>query len=248
MSEPGTNPPDDGGLELRGVRVAVGAFRLGPISLALACGDYLAIMGPGGCGKTTLLKTIAGILRPAAGEIHIGGRRVDHLPSCRRNVGYVPQHSLLFPHQTVAANVRFGLRYADGSSAQRQARFDRAVELTGVAGLLNRFPATLSGGEARRVALARALAIDPAILLLDEPLSMLDPDARHSLVETLCGIRRETGTVTLHVTHHAEEAQPVASVCATMLAGRIVTCALSGEILPGAEGSAGPATERVPRI
>ena len=100
--------------------IALGEFRLGPISLALADGDYLAIMGPGGCGKTTLLRTIAGILRPAAGEIHIGGRRVDDLPSYRRGVGYVPQHSLLFPHRTVADNVRFGLRYADGSQAERQ--------------------------------------------------------------------------------------------------------------------------------
>jgi len=221
MSGPSNHRRRGEALQLRGVCIALGEFRLGPISLALDCGDYLVILGPGGCGKTTLLKTIAGILRPAAGEIHIGGRRVDGLPSYRRHVGYVPQHSLLFPHRTVAANVRFGLRYADGSKAQREARFARAVELTGVAGLLDRFPASLSGGETRRVALARALAVTPAVLLLDEPLSMLDPEARQSLVETLCGIRRETRTVTLHVTHHAEEAQPVATACATMLAGQI---------------------------
>jgi ABC-type Fe3+/spermidine/putrescine transport system ATPase subunit len=225
--------PCGSALQLRDVRIALGEFCLGPISLALDGGDYLAIMGPGGCGKTTLLRTIAGILRPAAGEIHIGGRRVDDLPSYRRGVGYVPQQSLLFPHRTVAGNVRFGLRYADTSTAQRNARFARAVELTGVTGLLDRFPATLSGGEARRVALARALAVAPAVLLLDEPLSMLDPEARQSLVATLCGIRRETRTVTLHVTHHAEEAQPLASACAMMLAGRIVAQGPAGEVLPG---------------
>jgi ABC-type Fe3+/spermidine/putrescine transport system ATPase subunit len=209
------------GLDLRDVTVAVGQFRLGPLSLTLDCGDYLAILGPTGCGKTTLLKTIAGILRPATGEIHIGGRRVDDLPAHRRRLRYVPQHSLLFPHRKVADNVRFGLRYAPGDKGRQRTRFERAVELTGVAALLDRYPATLSGGEARRVALARALAVEPAVLLLDEPLSMLDPEARQSLLETLCSIRHEARTVTLHVTHHAEEAQPVASACATMLAGRI---------------------------
>ena len=222
MSGPANDHLGGEALRLQDVSITLGEFGLGPISLSLACGDYLAIMGTGGSGKTTLLRTIAGILRPAAGEIHIGGRRVDDLPSYRRGVGYVPQHSLLFPHRTVADNVRFGLRYAAGSQAERKARFAQAVELTGVTGLLDRFPATLSGGEARRVALARALAVTPAVLLLDEPLSMLDPEARQSLVATLGGIRRETRTVTLHVTHHAEEAQPVASACALMRAGRIV--------------------------
>ena len=222
MSGPSNHLPCGEALRLQDVCIALGDFRLGPISLALDCGDYLAIMGPGGCGKTTLLRTIAGILRPADGQIHVGGRRVDDLPSHRRSIGYVPQHSLLFPHRTVAGNVRFGLRYSQCSKDQRKARFERAVELTGVAHLLDRYPGTLSGGEARRVALARALAVTPAVLLLDEPLSMVDPEARQSLVETLCGIRRETRTVTLHVTHHVEEAQPVATACATMLAGRIV--------------------------
>jgi putative spermidine/putrescine transport system ATP-binding protein len=227
--------PDGEFFQLRAVGLALGEFRLGPISLTLQRGDYLAIMGPSGCGKTTLLKTIAGILRPEAGEIYIGGRRVDDLPSCRRSIGYVPQHSLLFPHQTVANNVRFGLRYTACSSGERQSRLARAVELTGVAGLLNRFPTTLSGGEARRVALARALAVTPTVLLLDEPLSMLASEARQALLETLRGIRRETHTVTLHVTHNAEEAEAVASACAVMLDGRIVAQKPVGQFSSGAD-------------
>jgi ABC-type Fe3+/spermidine/putrescine transport system ATPase subunit len=225
----GPTIPCGEGLRLREVSIALGQFRLGPISLALAPGDYLAIMGPGGCGKTTLLRTIAGILRPAAGEMWIGARRIDGLPPHRRKIGYVPQHSLLFPHLTVAGNVRFGLRYANASKAGRRDRFTRAVELARINGLLDRLPATLSGGEARRVALARALALDPPVLLLDEPLSMLDPEARQSLLDTLQDIRRQAGTVTLHVTHHAEEVQAVASHWAAMLGGRIVDQGAAGE-------------------
>jgi len=227
--------PSAEALRLCNVTTVLGAFRLGPVSLTLAGGDYLAVLGPGGCGKTTLLKTIAGILRPVAGEIHINGRRADRVPSHRRGVGYVPQHSLLFPHMTVAGNVRFGLRYARGATAQREERFARAVELTGTAGLLGRYPATLSGGESRRVALARALAVSPAALLLDEPLSMLDPEARCSLLETLRNISRQTGVVTLHVTHHLDEVRAVAGQCAVMRAGRIATYGPAAEVLASME-------------
>jgi ABC-type Fe3+/spermidine/putrescine transport system ATPase subunit len=217
-------------LVVRGLRVSLGEFRLGPISLSLRRGDYLVLMGPSGCGKTTLLKAIAGLLPPEGGEIHIGGRQVDRLPSRRRGVGYVPQHSLLFPHMSVADNVGFGLRYASAPAARRQERFTRAVELAGVGGLLKRYPATLSGGEARRVALARALAVAPAVLLLDEPLSMLDAGARIELQETLRAIRQQAPMAAVHVTHQADEAQAVANCRASMNAGQIVIASPAGDI------------------
>ena len=199
-----------------------GAFQLGPISLTLQRGDHLVLMGPSGCGKTTLLKTLAGLLPSNAGEIHIGGQRMDGVPSQQRRVGYVPQHSLLFPHLTVADNVRFGLRYADFSAAQRRERFAQAVAQTDVGGLLGRYPATLSGGEARRVALARALAVGPAVLLLDEPLSMLDADARAALLAALRDIARERRVAVMHVTHYSEEAAAVATRIVAMQAGRLI--------------------------
>lgn len=242
MSDHGTNDSAAEALVARNLRVVLGDFRLGPISMILRHGDYLVLMGPSGCGKTTLLKALAGLLPPDAGEIHIAGRRVDGLPSRHRRVGYVPQHSLLFPHITVADNVRFGLRYADIPAAWRQERFVRAVELTGVADLLTRYPATLSGGEARRVALARALAIDPAVLLLDEPLSMLDSDARGELIETLRGIRQGARVVALHVTHQTEEARAIATRLATMQAGQLVmgaSAAQASSPTPGCDTTTG---------
>ena len=228
MPESRTKSNADEILVVRELRGGQGDFRLGPVSMTLRRGDYLVLMGPSGCGKTTLLKTLAGLLPPDSGEIHVAGVRVDHLPSRRRGVGYVPQHSLLFPHMTVADNVRFGLSYAAISAAQRQERFSRAVELTGVGSLLSRYPATLSGGEARRVALARALAVDPAVLLLDEPLSMLDSDARTELLATLRGIRQEARAVAVHVTHQSEEVGAIATCVATLQAGQLIMSSPAG--------------------
>jgi ABC-type Fe3+/spermidine/putrescine transport system ATPase subunit len=225
-------------LALRDLRVTIGSFRLGPIALALRQGDYLVLMGPSGCGKTTLLKAIAGILQPESGEIRLGGRRVDGSPPQHRGVGYVPQHSLLFPHLTVAGNVRFGLRYSGSSLRERERCAAEAIQRAGVDGLLDRYPDTLSGGETRRVALARALAINPAVLLLDEPLSMLDPEARRTLLETLRRIRAETGVVTVHVTHLWEEARMIGGVCAMMREGRIAAQGPVARILNEADEAA----------
>ena len=209
-------------LEAKDLCVVQGSFRLGPISLCLRSGDYLMLMGPSGSGKTTLLKTLAGILPLTAGTIHINGVNITQLTSHTRQVGYVPQHSLLFPHLTVAANVRFGLPYCGDSKGDRESRFAEVVELAGIDGLLSRFPGTLSGGEARRVALARALAVRPFVLLLDEPLSMLDVEARDGLLGALRVIRDRAGVVILHVTHQQAEAQAVATRSAMLQAGRLM--------------------------
>lgn len=222
MSDAQANAATADTLKVQDLCATVGAFRLGPVSLRLERGDYLVLMGPSGCGKTTLLKALAGLLPPVAGEIRLGTVRVDHLPSRRRRFGYVPQHSLLFPHLTVAGNVRFGLRYSGLSRADRKTRFGEVVEFAGVTNLLPRYPATLSGGEARRVALARALAVEPRVLLLDEPLSMLDAEARGVLLESLRGIRRQARMIVLHVTHQQEEAQAVATRYAMMQAGQLI--------------------------
>ena len=208
-------------LEVSDLCAAQGTFRLGPISFRLQRGESMVLMGPSGCGKTTLLKALAGIVPLVSGEIRIDSRDVGRLPSRQRRIGYVPQNSLLFPHLTVEANVRFGMK-----KTQAETRFAEVVEWTGIAGLLRRFPTTLSGGEARRVALARALAVAPPVLLLDEPLSMLDPAARGSLLEVLRGIRDRTDAVVLHVTHLEDEAREVATHRLAMSDGRLVEARL----------------------
>jgi ABC-type sulfate/molybdate transport systems ATPase subunit len=209
-------------LEVKDLCAAQGSFRLGPISFRLQRGESLALMGPSGCGKTTLLKALAGIVPLASGEILMDCRDIGRLPSRQRGVGYLPQNLLLFPHLTVEANVRFGMAGGRDGKARREARFAEVVEWTGIAELLRRFPATLSGGESRRVALARALAVSPPVLLLDEPLSMLDPAARASLLEVLRGIRDRTDAVILHVTHLEDEAREAATRRLSMSAGRLV--------------------------
>jgi len=208
-------------LELRGLELALGAFRLGPIALELAAGDYLVLLGPSGCGKTTLLKALAGFHEIGRGQLLLDGREAGALPPHLRRVGYVAQAADLFPHLSVAGNVAFGLDYLPLAPGERRERFRRMVGLLGLEGLLARFPANLSGGEARRVALARALVVEPRLLLLDEPLGMLDEQARPEMLEVLHRLHRELGTATLHVTHEREEAWAVGARSAVMRAGRI---------------------------
>ncbi|HOX05442.1 MAG TPA: ABC transporter ATP-binding protein [Planctomycetota bacterium] len=217
-------------LELRGLELALGAFRLGPVSLELAAGDYLVLLGPSGCGKTSLLKAIAGFHATAAGQLLVEGREAAGAPVHRRGIGYVSQTADLFPHLDVAGNVRFGQSYLRMTAAERRERFDAVVALLGLGGLLDREPATLSGGEARRVALARALAVSPRLLLLDEPLGMLDEQARPEMLETLKRLHAELGTATIHVTHEREEAWALEARAAVMRQGRIEQVAPVGEL------------------
>ncbi|MCX7591054.1 MAG: ATP-binding cassette domain-containing protein [Kiritimatiellae bacterium] len=223
-------PNDAGGhcaLVVSGLQARVGHFMLGPVSFSLRTGDHLVLMGASGCGKTTLLRCLLGLVPGYHGEIWIDSNRADLLPARKRRMGYVPQFSYLFPHMTVASNVSFGLRYTGLPPARQRELFDRAVELTGISALLGRYPHTLSGGEARRVALARAIAIAPPILLLDEPLSMLDTNSRNNLLRSLLAIRNEYRTATLHVTHHVEEAAAIATRILLMADGKL-TGDLSG--------------------
>ena len=212
----------EGRFELRDLCTEVGDFHLGPISLTLQRADYMVLMGASGCGKTTLLKSIAGLLLPVSGEILLDGVRIHSRSSQRPRIGYVPQHSLLFPHLSVAENVRFGLRYMGISAIQQSQRFLDVTSLLDITALLDRNPTTLSGGESRRVALARAMAINPAILLLDEPLSMLDPEAREKILFTLSRIPLETGVTIIHVTHILDEARLLNCPTVIMERGRII--------------------------
>jgi iron(III) transport system ATP-binding protein len=181
------------------------------LALRLAPGEAVAIVGPSGSGKTTLLRMIAGLELPDAGEIHLGGRRVDHRDAPHtRGLAFLFQTASLWPHMTVAENILFGLD--DLPRARRRTRVDLLLERVGLSGFAGRHPATLSGGEARRVALARALAPRRAILLLDEPTSNLNPELREAIVALVAEERAVHGTTMIVATHE--------QVDATRLAGR----------------------------
>jgi iron(III) transport system ATP-binding protein len=189
--------------------------------LCVGRGEFVALLGPSGCGKTTLLRLIAGFEQPDDGTIAIDGRRVagggTWVPPERRHVGMVFQDYALFPHLTVSDNVGFGL-----DRKSRAARVSEAVDLVGLSGLEGRYPSELSGGQQQRVALARALAPRPAVVLLDEPWSNIDPLRRVSMRDELCGILRTAGVTTVLVTHDREEAFSLADRIAVMHEGSIV--------------------------
>ncbi len=204
------------------LQFAVGTFRLGPLSLEVEAGDYFVLLGPTGMGKTLFIESLCGLLRPQAGRIVIDSRDVTHLPPRRRGVGYVPQHQGLFPHLTVGGNITFPLRVRGLSDRERAQRLDPLVELLGIEHLLDRWPGTLSGGERQKVALARALATRPSLLLLDEPVSALDEPSRERLCAELRRIHQQLRVTTLHVSHNLEEAFSVADHAGVIHEGRLV--------------------------
>ncbi|HEY8531201.1 MAG TPA: ABC transporter ATP-binding protein, partial [Limnochorda sp.] len=195
------------GLELRGVSKRFGTVTaVERLDLAVARGELVALLGPSGCGKTTTLRMVAGFERPDAGRIFIDGRDVTDLPPERRDVGIVFQNFALFPHMTVAENIGYGLALRGVPAGERRRRAEELLALVGLEGLGNRRPEALSAGQQQRVALARSLAPEPRVLLLDEPLSALDAPVRRHLRAEIRRIQRELGITTLYVTHDQEEA------------------------------------------
>lgn len=199
-------------------------------SLDLAEGDMLALLGPSGCGKTTLLRLIAGFEHVDDGEITLRGRtlarRGQSLAPDRRRVGLVFQDFALFPHLSVAANVAFGLP----RGANKKARVGELLELVGLAGMGKRMPHELSGGQQQRVALARTLAAEPEVVLLDEPFSNLDPGLRARVRAEVLRILQDLGTTTIIVTHDQDEALSLPGRVAVMLDGRMRQVGTPGEI------------------
>lgn len=192
------------------------------VSLDVAPGEFVTLVGGSGCGKTTLLRMIAGFAAPDSGELHINDRRVDRLAPRDRNIGFVFQSYALFPTMTVAGNIGFALRLKRHPRAEIAARVQELCDLTHLEGLQGRYPHELSGGQQQRVALARALAPRPAILLLDEPLSALDAKIRIALRAELRAIVEQLGTTTVFVTHDQEEALSISDRVAVMERGRFV--------------------------
>ena len=191
------------------------------LSLEVADGEFLALLGPSGCGKTTLLRIIAGLESQTSGRILIGGRDVSMLPPRERGLAMVFQNYAVFPHMTVYENVAFGLRMKGVSDAEVRRQVERAAGLLHIEPYLDRYPAKLSGGQRQRVAVARALAVQPAVLLMDEPLSNLDALLRLEMRSELKSVLSASGTTTVYVTHDQTEAMGLADRIAVMHKGVI---------------------------
>jgi iron(III) transport system ATP-binding protein len=190
--------------------------------LTVRAGELYFLLGPSGCGKTTLLNLIAGLLEPSEGRILFDGRDVTRLPTHERNAVMCFQSYALWPHLSVAENVRFGLDVRRLERAQQEARVGEALELVRMSEYRERKPAELSGGQQQRIAIARAVAVRPSCLLLDEPLSNLDTRLRQQMRGEIRSICRATGLTTLYVTHDQKEALSIADRIALLEAGRVV--------------------------
>ncbi len=204
-------------LDVRGVTVRFGdRMVLDEADLDVERGEIVALLGPSGAGKSTLLRVIAGLLAPDAGTVRLDGHDVTDVPAHRRRIGFMFQSEQLFPHLDVARNIGFGLRMQRLGKDDIAHRVDALLDTVGLQGFGGRRVGNLSGGEAKRVALARALAPEPAVLLLDEPLTGLDRELHDRLAIDLAAVLRATGTTAVLVTHDRDEATAIAHRVTTL--------------------------------
>lgn len=204
-------------IELERVCIRAGDFTLPDVSLRVDAGEYCVIMGKTGIGKTTILEAICGLRAVDSGQVFIDGVEVTKWTPADRNLGYVPQDIALFPTMNVQQHLEFAMRLRRVASEQRQRRSAEISGLLGIEHLLQRSVQGLSGGEAQRVALGRALTFRPSALLLDEPLSALDRETRDATLELLRKVNRSLGVAVIHVTHNRDEADALADKCVQLI-------------------------------
>ncbi len=208
-------------ISLDSIAWRAGAFRLENVSFTVPAGCYAVLMGRTGCGKTTLIEIICGLRQPRSGRVIVADRDVTNEAPGERGIGYVPQDGALFPTFKVREQLGFALRLRRRPSDEINARVAELANELGIAHLLDRLPQHLSGGERQRVALGRALAAKPKVLLLDEPLSALDEELRDDLAALLKRVQREHGITALHITHSRAESAALADVVFRLSEGRI---------------------------
>jgi thiamine transport system ATP-binding protein len=218
-------------LTLDSIDVALDGTRIvDDVSFEIVTGERLALLGPSGAGKSTLLRVVAGLARPTSGRVLADGRDLTSVPAHRRGIGLVFQDAALFPHRTVAENVAFGPKVAGLARAEQEARVAEALALVGLSQTGARDVSTLSGGEAQRIALARALAPRPQTLLLDEPLGALDGPLRQRLQDDLRALFERLGLTVVHVTHDVGEAFALGDRVAILRGGRVAQVAAPDEL------------------
>lgn len=209
-------------IELRNItKTYKSVTALSEVSLALEKGEFLTLLGPTGCGKSTLLRIVAGFVRPSSGEVLIDGKVINDVPPNERQIGLLFQNYALFPHMTVEENVGFGLRVRGWKKAALQSKVDEMLSLLAIDHLRKRYPAQLSGGQQQRTALARTLAIEPQVLLLDEPLAALDRKLKLEMQVELKKLVARVGITTICVSHDQDEALTMSDKIALMNKGRI---------------------------
>lgn len=209
-------------LQLKNISLRAGDFRVREVCLQTEPGEYFVVMGPTGSGKSLLAKCICGLVRATGGRIHIDGRDVTDLEPRQRKVGYVPQDCSLFPHMNVARNLTFARRVRGLSHRVALGDLQPLIDMLRLDRLLGRRTDTLSGGERQKVALARALAAEPSLLVLDEPLSALDEPTRQAVSAELSRVQRELRITTIHICHNTLEAGALADRIGIMHQGRLV--------------------------
>ncbi len=203
------------------IKTFPGVRALDDVDIEVAEGEFFTLLGPSGCGKTTLLRTIAGFYKQDSGHIHVGDTVIDKVPAHDRDIGMVFQNYAVFPHMTVAENVAFGLKNRKIPKSEIGPRVEKALARVQLTGYEDRTPEKLSGGQQQRVGLARAMVIEPRLLLMDEPLSNLDAKLRIQMREDILDIQRQLGITAVYVTHDQEEALVISDRIAVMNLGKV---------------------------
>lgn len=218
-------------VSIQDVSIIFGAVKaVDSVSLDVQQGEFFTLLGPSGCGKTTLLRTLAGFYQQTEGSVSINGTSVDGVPPHRRDAAMVFQNYAIFPHLNVRENIAYGLKAKKLPKSEIDKRIAEVIELVNLQGYEERMPKALSGGQQQRVVIARAVAVRPSVLLMDEPLANLDAKLRVRLREELKELQRSLGITTIYVTHDQEEALSLSDRIAVMSAGKVLQCASPREI------------------